>query len=589
MNGAPSIGERACHEALAIIFPGHQFVKIRRADIRNPLTDYPLELDFYCAGLALAVEYNGAQHYRQIKTMHKTERHFREQVFRDEVKAAYCRLYKIQLIVVPFTVKPAQIREFISDQYRRLRSKSKVIEIQPHAVTETTKTTKTTKMAQPIPRLDLTKSRTRTQNSLFWEAVIRIGLARSGQAPNNETAARLNTLQNEFEYQCPIFEWVTDSSDKDGDGHGDFELAFHNALRRGIITSPAPEGGWCPSQEIIIKRRSGAHYLVQYPHGNYFSPREIHDLKCDIEDWSGFIRNAENLPPPDIVQDVLNVFGHLPRPELDIDDVFVTTDPEARTIAARLLQLYHVALRRFGVFIIETPPQGHPDANQQIRNHIAERINRAGHPIDPAEVGLTYGCGSRVVIEIPRRVLLLAERFDPDDFYASLGDIFTLTNPTCYFHPIDEPGTSYFAETTETTETTETRKKYRVVGVNKFDLPKYFDRMKITTPIYLERDSDAGIKVVLNKGHVLGHIRQPDVAALEHLVKDGRHRCGISPTGFRRLPSAGARGDFNKVESRGDFNKVESRGDFNKVESRGDFNKVESRGDKLIMWIEVVD
>jgi len=95
----------------------------RRPDfLRNPVTggNYNLELDCYDENLRLAVEYNGAQHYKYIPYFHKNKEAFLNQKYRDELKRHLCKENKITLIEVPNTVNLNNIESYLLGKLRML-------------------------------------------------------------------------------------------------------------------------------------------------------------------------------------------------------------------------------------------------------------------------------------------------------------------------------------------------------------------------------------------------------------------------------------------------------------------------------------
>ena len=108
-----SKGEQICKDTATHIFR-KPFVKVRPKFLINPKTGKPLELDVYNDELKLAIEYNGKQHYEYIpKYFHRSYEDFLEQKYRDELKREKCRENGIKLIEVPYTVKFADIPQFI--------------------------------------------------------------------------------------------------------------------------------------------------------------------------------------------------------------------------------------------------------------------------------------------------------------------------------------------------------------------------------------------------------------------------------------------------------------------------------------------
>lgn len=112
-----SKGEVECRRVLEQLF-NKPFPKIRPNFLRNPVTseemsDNNLELDCYNDELKLAVEYNGAQHYKYIPYFHKSKDSFHNQKYRDYMKQNMCKENGITLIEVPYTVKVEDIKSFL--------------------------------------------------------------------------------------------------------------------------------------------------------------------------------------------------------------------------------------------------------------------------------------------------------------------------------------------------------------------------------------------------------------------------------------------------------------------------------------------
>ena len=111
-----SNGEARCKEFLEYIFQ-KPFHKVRPDFLRNPVTNSTLELDCYNEQLKLAVEYNGKQHYEYNKKMHQQDRtQFHNQQYRDYIKKDLCEKHGIRLIIVPYTISPADIPSFLYTQ-----------------------------------------------------------------------------------------------------------------------------------------------------------------------------------------------------------------------------------------------------------------------------------------------------------------------------------------------------------------------------------------------------------------------------------------------------------------------------------------
>lgn len=127
-EGWVSRGEAECRDVLRKLFPHHTFVKVRPDWQQNPHTGQNLELDLFCGELALAVEFNGIQHYRKTPKFHlkpneralpKNEqdeimrRRLYGQQCRDRTKMQNCNRNFIDLVVVRYD-DPRSIYEILS-------------------------------------------------------------------------------------------------------------------------------------------------------------------------------------------------------------------------------------------------------------------------------------------------------------------------------------------------------------------------------------------------------------------------------------------------------------------------------------------
>lgn len=97
-------GEDIVYEVLQEILESEVERNIRPDFLRNPESGKNLELDCYCEEYALAVEYNGVQHYKFPSVYHKTEEEFYNQVYRDRLKKKLCDEAGVYLISVPYWV-----------------------------------------------------------------------------------------------------------------------------------------------------------------------------------------------------------------------------------------------------------------------------------------------------------------------------------------------------------------------------------------------------------------------------------------------------------------------------------------------------
>lgn len=115
-----SKGERECRRVLETIFK-RPFPNVRPRFMRNEVTGENLELDMYNPELRLACEYNGQQHYKFNKWMHKgNSSNFQNQQYRDIMKRDLCQKNNINLIEVPYTVKHHDIQYYIINKLKNL-------------------------------------------------------------------------------------------------------------------------------------------------------------------------------------------------------------------------------------------------------------------------------------------------------------------------------------------------------------------------------------------------------------------------------------------------------------------------------------
>ena len=114
-----SRGEAECRRVLQKYLQ-KPFPNCRPDFLRNPVTggNYNLELDCYNQNLRLAVEYNGAQHYKYIPYFHKNKEAFLNQKYRDELKRHLCKENKITLIEVPNTIPINNIESYLLGKLR---------------------------------------------------------------------------------------------------------------------------------------------------------------------------------------------------------------------------------------------------------------------------------------------------------------------------------------------------------------------------------------------------------------------------------------------------------------------------------------
>ena len=113
-SGGESRGEVECRRVMQKLFD-KPFYKSRPRFLNNPVTfgTNNLELDCYNEELKIAVEYDGAQHFKFISYFHKTYEGFLNQRYRDYMKEQMCKENNIKLIRVPYTVKIENIEAYI--------------------------------------------------------------------------------------------------------------------------------------------------------------------------------------------------------------------------------------------------------------------------------------------------------------------------------------------------------------------------------------------------------------------------------------------------------------------------------------------
>jgi len=115
---ADSSGELRCRAYLERVLSPHRFPKRRPAFMKNPITQADLELDCYNEQLALAVEYQGAQHYSYTPHFHASRDAFHNQRYRDDIKRNLCLKNGITLIEVPYSCR--HIESFLKSELTRL-------------------------------------------------------------------------------------------------------------------------------------------------------------------------------------------------------------------------------------------------------------------------------------------------------------------------------------------------------------------------------------------------------------------------------------------------------------------------------------
>nr|QBK93314.1 MAG: restriction endonuclease [Pithovirus LCPAC404] len=88
--------EERCRDVFEELFPGYKFKKQRPGFLEG------LELDGYCSRLLLAFEFDGKQHFEQVKIFQKTRKKFKDQQRRDKKKNVLCKQNGVKLIRIPY-------------------------------------------------------------------------------------------------------------------------------------------------------------------------------------------------------------------------------------------------------------------------------------------------------------------------------------------------------------------------------------------------------------------------------------------------------------------------------------------------------
>ncbi len=107
--------EKKCREIFERL-TGYKFPKIRPKWMRNPKTNYPLELDGYCKELKITFEYDGIQHFEKVEFFNKNTT-LEEIQFRDRLKDKLCIENGVKLLRIKYDVKDKEdlIRNFLEE------------------------------------------------------------------------------------------------------------------------------------------------------------------------------------------------------------------------------------------------------------------------------------------------------------------------------------------------------------------------------------------------------------------------------------------------------------------------------------------
>lgn len=68
---------------------------------KNPKTNYELRFDFYLPNYNCCIEYNGIQHYQPVDYF-GGEQHYKDTIYRDQIKKEYCKQNNIKLIIIKY-------------------------------------------------------------------------------------------------------------------------------------------------------------------------------------------------------------------------------------------------------------------------------------------------------------------------------------------------------------------------------------------------------------------------------------------------------------------------------------------------------
>ena len=97
-----SRGERDTYNVFKKLFPDHKIEVNTRPDwLKNPETNYNLEMDGYLPALRIAYEFDGRQHREYTPDFHKTKKDFHNQIRRDAFKTYGLWANGIDLIRIP--------------------------------------------------------------------------------------------------------------------------------------------------------------------------------------------------------------------------------------------------------------------------------------------------------------------------------------------------------------------------------------------------------------------------------------------------------------------------------------------------------
>jgi hypothetical protein len=117
-------GEEIVADVLEEILSSPVQRNIRPDFLRNPETGKNMEIDCFNEEYAVAVEYNGIQHYKFPSVFYKNKEDFMNQVYRDRLKRKLCDENGVYLISVPYWV------DMFNSQDKHLNEKNATAKIQ---------------------------------------------------------------------------------------------------------------------------------------------------------------------------------------------------------------------------------------------------------------------------------------------------------------------------------------------------------------------------------------------------------------------------------------------------------------------------
>lgn len=116
----PNCGYRIKEEMCRHIFEQINLFKFKK---RRDVLQNNLELDGYCEELKLAFEYNGEQHYKEVRFFHQDNKTLEKQKKRDRKVKRKCNKLGITLIVIPYwkAKTKEQLEKFIIQELIKKR------------------------------------------------------------------------------------------------------------------------------------------------------------------------------------------------------------------------------------------------------------------------------------------------------------------------------------------------------------------------------------------------------------------------------------------------------------------------------------